>query len=117
MKTPWIRSLFRQRLAIILLLLLQMFVLLKEKVTSGVKIYEYSKGFIHSKTFVSDDEVVTVGTTNLDFRSLYLHFECGVWMYKSRAVEEVKADFLSTLEHCHPITQEDCKCRFVCFKI
>lgn len=83
----------------------------RELIAAGVKIYEYSKGFLHSKTFVSDDEVATVGTTNLDFRSLYLHFECGVWMYKSRAVEEVKADFLSTLEHCHPITLEDCKCR------
>lgn len=83
----------------------------RELISSGVKVYEYSKGFIHSKTFVSDDEVATVGTANLDFRSLYLHFECGVWMYKSHAVKKVKEDFLSTLEHCHPITQEDCKCR------
>ena len=50
----------------------------RELINAGVKIYEYSKGFIHSKTFVSDDRTTTVGTTNLDFRSLYLHFECDV---------------------------------------
>ena len=49
----------------------------RELIYGGVKIYEYSKGFMHSKIFVSDDQIATVGTTNLDFRSLYLHFECG----------------------------------------
>ena len=75
---------------------------------AGVRIYEYSPGFIHSKLFVSDDEVATVGTANLDFRSLYLHFECGAVMYGTRAVGQVKEDFLSTLEACHEITPEDC---------
>lgn len=82
----------------------------RELINAGVKIYEYSQGFIHAKTFVSDDEVATVGTTNLDFRSLYLHFECGLWMYKSEAVMQVKQDFLATLEICQKITQADCKC-------
>lgn len=82
----------------------------RELINAGVKIYEYSKGFIHSKTFVSDDTTATVGTTNLDFRSLYLHFECGVRMYKSNAVMEVKEDFVKTLEVCQPIMQEDCRC-------
>ena len=81
----------------------------RELIKAGVKIYEYTKGFIHSKTFVSDDRVATVGTTNLDFRSLYLHFECGVRMYDSCAVSEVKEDFLQTLEICHIIKLEDCK--------
>lgn len=81
----------------------------RELIGAGVKIYEYSKGFIHSKTFVSDDTTATVGTTNLDFRSLYLHFECGVWMYKTDAVLEVKEDFLDTLEVCKPITAKDCR--------
>lgn len=78
-------------------------------VKSGVRIYEYSKGFIHSKTFVSDDKIATVGTTNLDFRSLYLHFECGVVMYGSRAVCQLKEDFLRTLELCEEITEEKCR--------
>jgi cardiolipin synthase len=75
---------------------------------AGVKVYEYSSGFNHSKTFVSDDKVATVGTTNLDFRSLYLHFECGVWIYKNRAVQAVKEDFLRTIPISHRITLEDC---------
>lgn len=82
----------------------------RELIHSGVKIYEYSKGFIHAKTFVSDDTVAAVGTTNLDFRSLYLHFECGAIMYKSRAVSEVKEYFQSTLNVCQRITEKDCNC-------
>lgn len=64
---------------------------------AGVKIYEYTPGFLHAKTFVSDDKTATVGTINLDYRSLYLHFECGVWMYRSDAVSHVKEDFLQTV--------------------
>ena len=81
----------------------------RELIHGGVKIYEYSKGFIHSKTFVSDDHTATVGTTNLDFRSLYLHFECGIWMYGSEAVTQVKEDFLDTLEQCQQILLDECK--------
>lgn len=81
----------------------------RELIHGGVKIYEYSKGFMRSKIFVSDDHTATVGTTNLDFRSLYLHFECGVWMYGSRAVLQAKEDFLETLKQCHPVTLEECK--------
>lgn len=81
----------------------------RELIHGGVKVYEYSKGFIHSKNFVSDDHVATVGTMNLDFRSLYLHFECGVWMYDSKAVYQVKEDFLDTMEQCQQILPENCK--------
>lgn len=84
----------------------------RELISAGVKIYEYSKGFIHSKTFVADDEVATVGTINLDYRSLYLHFECGLRMYGTDSVMEVKEDFLNTLASCQEITKEDCKCGF-----
>lgn len=84
----------------------------RELIQAGVKIYEYTKGFIHSKTFVSDDSIATVGTVNLDYRSLYLHFECGAVLYGSSAVTEVKEDFLSTLSICQPISEEDCKCSF-----
>jgi len=81
----------------------------RELVKSGVKIYEYTDGFIHSKTFVSDDTTATVGTTNLDYRSLYLHFECGVCMYNTAAVTEVRDDFIKTLDGCCQITEEDMK--------
>lgn len=81
----------------------------RELIRAGVKIYEYSKGFIHAKSFVSDDCIATVGTANLDYRSLYLHFECGAWIYKSAAVMQVKEDYLNTLPSCQPITEADCK--------
>lgn len=65
---------------------------------SGVQIYEYFPGFMHGKTFVSDDKYAVVGTINLDYRSLFLHFECGLWMYKTKTVLDVKKDFMKTLE-------------------
>lgn len=77
-------------------------------IKAGVKIYEYSPGFIHAKTFVADDEVATVGSPNLDFRSLYLHFECGAWLYRSAAVRELKEDYLETLKICTAIYAKDC---------
>ena len=67
-------------------------------INAGVKIYEYTPGFIHAKTFVSDDEVATVGTINLDYRSLVHHYECGTYMVKTSAVNEIKEDFLKTQE-------------------
>ena len=77
-------------------------------IEAGVKIYEYTPGFIHSKTFVSDDKIGVVGTINMDYRSLYLHFENGVLLYKTKSVLEIKEDFLETLKVCQEITLEDC---------
>jgi len=79
-------------------------------IKSGVRIYEYTPGFIHAKMFISDDEYATVGTVNLDFRSLYLHFECGVWMYGCSAVQDIKQDYLRTLEESKEVLEPDC-CR------
>lgn len=80
----------------------------KELIAMGVKIYEYN-GFIHAKNFVSDDKTAVVGTINLDYRSLYLHFECATYMYKTPAVMDVKADFINMLEkNCVEITVHDC---------
>lgn len=80
----------------------------RELIRAGVKIYEYTNGFIHAKTFVADDQIATVGTTNLDYRSLYLHFECGAVLYGCKAVVQVKEDFLKTLEICQRIREENC---------
>lgn len=63
---------------------------------AGVKIYEYTPGFIHAKNVVVDDQFATVGTVNLDFRSLFLHFENGVWMCNAACIQDIKADFLAT---------------------
>lgn len=81
----------------------------RELIAAGVEIYEYSGGFNHSKTFLSDDTVATVGTTNLDYRSLYLHFECGVRLTNTSSIQNIKNDFLETLEKCKRITSDDCK--------
>lgn len=80
-----------------------------ELITAGVKVYEYTPGFVHAKSFVCDDRVATVGTTNLDFRSLYLNFECGVYLCGCEAVLSVKQDYLDTLEKCRLITPDDCR--------
>lgn len=69
-----------------------------ELLKSGVRIYEYVPGFMHSKAFVVDDEVAVVGTINLDYRSLYLHFENGVWLYQTPSVLQVRDDFLPDLK-------------------
>lgn len=76
----------------------------KTLVEGGVRIYEYTPGFIHSKTYVADDEYGIVGTINMDFRSLYLHFECGVWMYRSSCIGDMKEDFLKTMAKSQEIT-------------
>jgi len=64
---------------------------------AGVEIYEYTPGFLHGKSFVCDDVVGVVGTINLDYRSLYLHFECATLMYQSKVILDIKQDFLNTL--------------------
>ena len=74
---------------------------------SGVRIYEYTPGFIHSKTFISDDEIAVIGTANMDFRSLFLHFENGTVFYGSDIIKAVKADVLRTISECREITKAD----------
>ena len=78
-------------------------------IASGVRVFEYKPGFLHAKSFVCDDSIATVGTINLDYRSLYLHFECGVWMYQTDAVMQIKEDALDILEQCREVTEEDCR--------
>ena len=73
---------------------------------AGVRVYEYTPGFIHAKNFVSDDKYAVVGTINLDYRSLYLHYECAAWIYGAKSVFDVKEDFLNTLEKSTEITLE-----------
>ena len=72
-------------------------------ISSGVKIYKYTPGFVHSKGFVSDDVIGCLGSINLDFRSLYHHFECGCVFYNSPIVLEIKRDALETIKECERI--------------
>lgn len=88
-----------------------------ELLQAGVQIYEYTPGFVHAKVFVSDDDTATVGTVNLDYRSLYLHFECGVFMYQNPVVYQIEKDFQETLDKCHKVTLTEVKNRSMYTKI
>ncbi len=79
----------------------------KVLIRGGVKIYEYTPGFIHSKVFVSDNNRAVVGTINLDFRSLYLNFECAAFLYKVPEISDIEKDFDETLPECQLFTEND----------
>ena len=81
-------------------------------IKNGVKIYKYTPGFVHSKVFISDDNIATVGTINLDYRSLYLHFECGVFMQDVDVINEVKKDLVETIEKSHLVSKKDATPKF-----
>ena len=89
----------------------------KELIEGGVQIYEYTPGFVHAKVFVSDDDTATVGTINLDYRSLYLHFECGAFIYNNSEVDKIERDFQQTLARCHKVTLIEVKNRSMLTKI
>ncbi len=84
----------------------------KNLIEAGVKIYEYTPGFIHSKTTVCDDDIALCGTINLDFRSLYLHYECGVWLYKSKAIGQMYNSFMETLPKCKEQSLDNIKVKW-----
>ena len=77
-----------------------------ELLDAGVRIYEYTPGFIHSKLFVSDDRVATVGTVNMDYRSFIMHFECGVWISGGDTVAAIRNHFDEILGDCQEIIPE-----------
>lgn len=81
----------------------------KVLVEAGIKIYEYTPGFSHSKTWLADDKFGFVGTINLDYRALYLNFECGVWMMNTEALVEMKNDFDVFFNIATPVTRETVK--------
>ena len=80
-------------------------------IRAGVRIYEYTPGFIHAKSYLVDDKIGIVGTINMDYRSLYLHMECAVMLIECSALEKLKLDCILTLEQSHRVTLQDCKRR------
>ncbi len=78
-------------------------------VKAGVGIYEYTPGFVHAKVFVSDDIKAVVGTINLDYRSLYHHFECATYLYQTKCITDIEKDFADTLEKCKRVTEQTIK--------
>ncbi len=89
----------------------------KELHEAGVKIYEYTPGFVHAKVFVSDDIKAVVGTINLDYRSLYHHFECATYMYRTDCISDIEADFQDTLSKCREVTDTSIKNEKLSYKV
>ena len=75
-------------------------------VRQGVRIYEYTPGFIHAKQCVCDGEAATCGTINMDYRSLYLHFENGAFLYNCDAVKEMRKDFEHIFAESTEVTEK-----------
>lgn len=75
----------------------------------GINLYEYTPGFMHAKNFICDDKKAVVGSINLDYRSLYHHFECAAYMYRTDVIREIEQDFQETLKKCRKITPETIK--------
>ena len=73
---------------------------------SGVKIYEYTPGFVHAKVFCCDGKEAVVGTINLDYRSLYHHFECATYLYGTDCIADIEADFQAMFPKCRQVTPE-----------
>ena len=79
----------------------------KDLLAAGVKIYEYEPGFVHAKAVLMDGKICGIGTVNLDYRSLFLHFECYSLFYKADIYESLKKDYLETLKKCRVMSIED----------
>ena len=89
----------------------------KRLVEAGVKIYEYTPGFVHAKIFTSDDCKAVVGTINLDYRSLYHHYECAAYLYQTSCIKDIEQDFQETLAKCREVTLETIKHEKLKYKI
>lgn len=89
----------------------------KALVKAGVQIYEYTPGFVHAKVCVSDDERAVIGTINFDYRSLYHHYECATYLYKTDCIADIEDDFETTLLKCRKVTPESIKKEKLYYKI
>ena len=76
---------------------------------AGVRIYEFTPGFLHAKCYVSDDRAAVVGSINMDYRSLFLHFECGALLLYNSQVIALRDDVLRTLPECREVQLADCR--------
>ncbi len=79
----------------------------EDLLNAGVKVYEYTPGFVHAKAFIADDIIAGIGTVNLDYRSLFLHFECNSVFYKADIIKELKQDYTDTQKECRQIDIKD----------
>ncbi len=79
----------------------------RELLEAGVRIYEYTPGYIHAKTVISDDEHAVIGSINMDFRSFYVHFENAVWICGDDVLKDIKADMLEIFAISEEINLEE----------
>ena len=89
----------------------------KRLLEAGVQIYEYTPGFVHAKVVVSDDKKAVVGTINMDYRSLYHHFECATYMFRTDCIPDIEKDFQDTLARCRKVTKETIKKEKVFYRL
>ena len=85
----------------------------RQLIEGGVRIIEYTPGFVHSKVFVADDIIATVGTVNLDYRSLYLHFENGTYLYNSEKIVQIREDIEKAMAAGHEVTLQEARCSLI----
>ncbi|MCR5703079.1 MAG: cardiolipin synthase [Eubacterium sp.] len=88
-----------------------------ELIEAGIEIYEFTPGFTHAKMFICDDEKATVGTINLDYRSLFLHFENGCFIYKNDVILEMEKDYQEMVKKSRRISLIECRNRPILYKI
>ncbi len=89
----------------------------RELIEAGVRIYEYTPGFVHAKVFLCDDDHAVVGTINLDYRSLYHHFECGAYLYGGRVLADIRQDFADTMAASQEVTAEHVKKQSIFYRL
>lgn len=89
----------------------------KSLVQAGIRIYEYKPGFVHAKVFVSDDIKAVVGTINLDYRSLYHHFECATYLCRTSCISDIEQDFMTTLSKCREVTPDSIRRESIVYKV
>ncbi len=89
----------------------------RELIAAGVRIYEYTPGFVHAKVFLSDDSQSVVGTVNLDYRSLYHHFECGAYLYGGKVLADIRQDFAGTMAASQEVTAEEVKKQSIFYRL
>lgn len=85
-------------------------------INHNIKVFEYEPGFIHSKIIIADGKIATVGTVNFDYRSFYHNYECGVWLYNTNSINDIKNDFEETLEKSIEVTNDFIKANITWFK-
>ena len=78
----------------------------RQLIHAGVRVFEWQPGFVHAKVMVSDSEKAIVGSINFDYRSLYHHFECGVYCYRTPCIEEIERDFEAAFQDCVEFTED-----------